>query len=275
MINTPDAGVEETIEHFDVSLGDPPFMIYGDAVIIGDVHVPCTDYGWARLAGIVGEKYLPRGKRNLIIAGDLVNMDWASRYEVIEGLPAWQQEKAAARQLITEYADIFDHIYYIMGNHERRLAKFTHAALGAQDLADMFYQDEKFKTSEWGWCTLRSGDVEYRVTHGRSYSVNQLTVGSELALKFQQNIISHHQHMLAIGWDKFKRYVVIDNGALVDQNKLSYVVRDDGKLPNMAKGFCLVKNGIPHLLGEYPFTDWPVIVPEYKEILAKYNRPRS
>lgn len=247
-------GQPDRSDLFVVSLGEP-LILEGDAVIVGDIHVPCTDYDWAQRAAMVGLYHLA-APRTLVIAGDLVNADFASRYDLIHELPRWDQEVQAARHLFRVWLEVFDRVIFLAGNHERRLSKFTRGELGMQHLADLLLQDERVIVSHWGHCLLISGGIPYRVTHARNYSLNSLTVGHELANKYQQHIINHHQHHLSKGMDRFKRFIVIDNGALVDQDKLAYVVLDDSRSPAMAKGFTLVRGGVAHVLGEAPYTSW-------------------
>jgi len=113
--------------------------------------------------------------------------------------------------------------------------------------------------SVWGWCIIKSrteGVPDWRVTHSRNYSVNQLTVADQLALKHQQNVISHHEHHLAKGWDRFGRYVIVNNGGLYDQSKLAYATLDDSKGAAMVPGFTALKDDVPIVFGKFPFTDW-------------------
>jgi hypothetical protein len=100
------------------------------------------------------------------------------------------------------------------------------------------------------------GGIDWRVTHGRQYSRNQGVVASELAAKFQQHIICHHQHHAMQGWDRFGRYVVIDNGGLFDYDQMHYALLDDTSHNTMKQGFTLYRNGVATLLSEHPFTDW-------------------
>ena len=118
--------------------------------------------------------------------------------------------------------------------------------MGMDDIVKVLDAD-KVQASGWGWMHLTSGGRRFRVTHGKNYSVLTGSVGNELANKFHEHIILHHQHHASISLDRYKWYIVVDNPALVDQRKLAYVSLDDTKSPNMAKGFCLVKDGEPHL----------------------------
>lgn len=238
-----------------IDLGQP-FTLTGDWMIIGDVHVPTTRYGFADLVNRVAEKHLKKPRR-LLIAGDLFNMDSYSSYEAICQQPSWSDEQRTARALFAKWFEVFGEIRLLLGNHERRLQKWLAGNLSEEDMAGLIYANPKrFRMSNYGWCTVTSGGVEWRVTHPKNYSVNQLNVAETVAWKHQTNVISFHEHHLGIGWDRFKRFVIVNGGSLIDSSKVPYKVFDDNKSPEFTAGFVMLKNGTPYLFGEPPFTDW-------------------
>lgn len=226
-----------------------PITIKGDAMIVGDVHVPCTDWDLAQRMTAVAVKYLPE-PRTLIIAGDLFNMDWASTYPAVASYPQFKDELKAAEALIAEWLTVFDDIVLTPGNHDRRAFKATSGNLWMDDLQKLITTDKRVRTSEWGHSILRSGGREFRVTHGTEYSVQTGNVGNDLAHKFQQHIVLHHQHHGSISLDRYKRYIIVDNPAMVDQKKLAYASLDDNKRPNMGRGFTFIKDGEPTMFLE-------------------------
>jgi len=79
---------------------------------------------------------------------------------------------------------------------------------------------------------------------------------SDLANKYQTNIVGFHEHHAAQGWDVYKRFAIINGGALVDPCKLAYARLDDNRCADMALGFVVLRNGVGTVLSRYPFTDW-------------------
>jgi hypothetical protein len=253
-------GVKEKPELFDVGL-PMPLHLAGDWMIVGDVHAPCTDYDFATLLPAIAENHLSRPRR-LIVAGDLINFDqFAYEEQRRITLPNWRKERIAARHLLEMWLQVFDEIVWLMGNHERRLSKKTRGELEADDLGRMVLDDPRVTVSLYGYCTIETPTGLWRVTHASNYSVNQLTVADALANKFQCHIISHHEHHLAIGWDRFKHHVIVNNGGLFDPQKLAYVVLDDSKSPGMVQGFTMLRGGYAHVFGPEPFTDWSQWLP--------------
>lgn len=228
---------------------DKPIVVRGDALIIGDVHAPCTDWELAWRVGEIAERYLD-APRTLIVAGDIFNLDWMSTYPALVPLHRWKHEKAAAKALFELWLTLFDRIVVFAGNHDRRAAKHTEGMIGMGDLMALVTSDARVQVSEHGHCILKSGKREFRVSHGANYSINTGVVGSELANKFSTNMVLCHQHHASISLDRFKRHIVVDNPALVDQKKLAYVTLDDKKNPNMARGFTLIRDGEPQIFVE-------------------------
>jgi hypothetical protein len=243
-------------EEFTIDFGEP-WTLAGDWVIIGDVHAPCVDYDFAKLVLVIARKC---GIKRLLVAGDMFNFDGFSSYAVNIPPISWHQDRDAARVLIHDWLEWFDEIRFLMGNHDRRLSKWTNGELDESDIFGMVIASDKVFHSNWGWCTIDNGGQVWRVTHARNYSRNQLVVQSDLAHKFQQNIISNHSHHLAKGWDKFGRYVIVENGGLFDPSKLAYAVMDDSNMPAMINGFSVLQNGAVEVYGKAPFTDWTTVL---------------
>jgi hypothetical protein len=95
----------------------------------------------------------------------------------------------------------------------------------------------------------------YRVTHGSDYGINQLTVAEQMAHKYRQHIISHHEHHASVGMDRYKNWILVNGGGLFDSDSLAYTKIEDSKKANMANGFTMLLNGYPYLFTD-KFTDW-------------------
>lgn len=239
-----------------------PLELSGDWVIVGDVHVPYSDWQMCERVVQVGRR---EKIRNLLVAGDFWDYShWSMYADAIE--PAsWQTERAAGKRLAQSWGEWFTDIRFLTGNHERRRSKSTE---GAEDDEDIFSPlasvCKNMRSSLYGWCELHSGGETYRVTHPASYRQTPLSVVNELAQKFHTHIIGWHEHMFGMTFSKYGRYLIVNGGSLVDACKLAYVTLDDNIKPTMKKGFCLVKGGYCQLFGEPPYTDW-----------GKYGSPAS
>ena len=233
-------------------LGDP-WKLEGDWMVCGDVHVPFTHWDLAVNVAQVGRK---AGIRKLLVAGDLFEFEHFSTYAQLVQTPTWAQERDATRELLSMWLKTFDEIKILMGNHDRRLQKFTQGAFEETDILALVTTNDKVRMSNFGHCEIVSGDVKWRITHPRNYSVNNLVVAETLAMKYQCNIISGHEHHLSMGVTRYGKFIAVNMGCLVDASKLSYVSLDDSKAPDMIPGFTMLRGGAPYLFGEQPFTNW-------------------
>lgn len=226
---------------------------WDDFMVIGDVQLPTTDYDFAMLPAIIAKKHL-RKPRRLIIAGDFYNMDAWSKYPSLISTPSWTQEKEAARNLLTIYAQTFDEMWMVSGNHERRILEKLDGQYDINDVLAASLPSGKVKATVLDRCTVNTSMGKYTVLHGDNYAKKSLNNGDEYAQKFQTHIISHHEHHAAMGMDRFDRYYVINGGGLFDPKKMSYVQVKSNTMAGMSQGFTMVKKGYPYLFGK--FTDW-------------------
>ncbi len=233
----------------------------GHYMVMGDIQLSTTDYDFMALPMAVGYEYMKK-PRKLIIAGDLVNADAFSNYESDMPTPSMTDETEAGWIFFQEYLTVFQEIYWFLGNHERRVGKRTKGAIQPQHLLKMLTHDKRVHISPWGHAVVANPNgIDWRVTHSSDYSVNQLVVAEALALKYEQNIISHHEHHLAIGYDRYKRYMLINNGGLFRQSTMGYTQWDDSKKANMQQGFTRLDNGYPTVYGPDGFTNWDYVLP--------------
>lgn len=232
-----------------------PWRLDGDWIVCGDVHLNTTRGDFMKRPLQIAEKMLS-GQRRILISGDLLNADAWSDYPAVYPLPSFSKELRAARYFFDMYLEVFDEIWVTQGNHDRRVQRNSKNAIDPEDLMRMISHDQRIKVSHWGHAVIETPTGEWRATHGSEFSVQTLSVADQMAQKYKQHIISHHQHHCSIGWDRFKQFVIIDNGGLFDEASLAYVMLDDNKRPRMANGFTCLVNGTPYLFGSSPFTDW-------------------
>lgn len=234
--------------------------LQGDWMIVGDVHAPLTDYGFASLVSEVAKLHL-QAPRRLLIAGDFFNMDAFSKYAAIIQQPTWAHEREAAKALLVSWLETFDEIRVTLGNHDRRLQKYTAGAFDTDDILALVYSNpERVKMSVYGWAEINSGGYLWRVTHPTNYSVRRLNVADELAVKYGRNVISFHEHHLGKSVSRYGGHIIVNGGCLIDPKKVPYAVLDDNKSPDWVQGFVLLKNGVPELYGDWPFTDWEKVL---------------
>ncbi len=240
-------------ELYDWSLPQEWAFDWDDFMVIGDVQLPTTDYDFATLPAMIAKKHLKKS-RKLIIAGDFYNMDAWSKYPSLISSPSWVQEKLSAQNLLTIYSQVFDEIWMLTGNHERRILEKLEGQFDINDVLSASLPSGKVKATVLDRCTVNTSKGKYTIVHGDNYSKKQLSNADEWAQKFQSHVISHHEHHAAMGLDKYDRYFIINNGGLFDQAKMSYVQLKTNTCAGMSQAFTLIKRGYPYLFGK--FTDW-------------------
>jgi hypothetical protein len=207
---------------------------------------------------LIAERHLPL-PRKLIIAGDLVNLDAFSGYEPVEdNLPDFSAEIEASDDFFDQIGKTFQEILWFYGNHEERGTRGSGGVISPLTIARTILGEKlnKVQVNSRGFCHMISGGREWLIAHGKNYSVQQLNVAEWLSWKYHCNVVSFHEHHLAMGYDRYKKYQVINGGGLFQADQLGYAVKQASKSANMQNGFVLFRRGYPHLFGPDGFTDW-------------------
>lgn len=227
--------------------GEP--HLEGDWVICGDVHLPTTDFELAEtMLRVARELNLKR----LLIAGDLINADAFSLYEHVVPAITFEDEVKIAVRVISAWCEWFDDMLLLMGNHELRVMRRSNGNLNATMLGHILSAGNgKLRVSPYSHAVITSAGQVWRVTHQRNYSRITGRLADQLAQKYQCNIISLHQHHVAVQRDTYNRYTIIDGGGLHDDRKLAYVSLVDSNMPAMARGFVLLVDGVGHMVTPY------------------------
>lgn len=229
-------------------------------MVFGDVHVPTTEWTMFELMIRFAEKHLPKGARTGALVGDMFNMDAISQYDQIVAPYSLQTEMDYAEGAIEYLLSVMDTLYISMGNHDYRLFKLLQGDFGVTRLGQMISKhvyDGRVVMTDMSQMVAIQSDQVWRLTHQRNYSKIKGRVASALAIKHHCNIVTHHEHHVAVLRDDYNRFTVINNGALVDYEKLVYVQLVDSTSNVMCNGFTYLNNGIGHLLTPYEtMTDW-------------------
>lgn len=225
-----------------------PLQVTGDAVILADIHAPFHDAGW--LDAVIGLA-LRRGVRQVILAGDFADFNAFSSFGRDAGIDA-DEELDALSALMDAIIGTFERVYYIAGNHDvRPLRMLKDTGLGVTMLMRMFAprpDDQHFFTSDYHWCRLSSGGVDWQVEHPKSASVNATFVPKRLASKFGCNIVGAHGHTWGMTRDDSGRYWAIDSGICADPERLGYTQLVHNLRPRQMQGAVLVLDGLPLLV---------------------------
>lgn len=234
----------------------------GDFVVVGDIHVPSTDWQLAERMLEVAQCHLT-APRQLLIAGDLLNMDALARFPKRAPTPKLRMELRAANRFIKRMLDVFDYVYAFLGNHD---AWFLYALQGDLDIRQFsrLITDayEKITFSPYSDAYITSGGERWYIPHQTNYRQTKLSVGQDLAAITRANVITTHQHHSAVGRDRGDNATIVDCGGLHEPTQMAYVQLNPSTRPKPTKGFVLLRGGCAHLLTPYPtMTDWTMWLP--------------
>lgn len=243
-------------------LGAPPLVPFVDSdvweidapvTIIGDLHVPLTDWGLLSEVCVTSKQF---GIERLIIAGDLYNMDAFSSHAAILPATPFDLECEAAEHAIDLALGTFKDIWIFMGNHDEWFLRSIQGKLAAGRVAETFLgwlrgdRGGKVRWSTLSYCLLRSPAGPWLVCHPNQYRAARGSTVAEIALLEHMHVVGHHEHHLAKTVDKSGRYVAIANGMLADSRKMGYVARYKGTRPRMVKGYTIIdEGGVAHVYG--------------------------
>ncbi len=237
-----------------------PYVDTETVLVLGDVHIPATDWLLLELVVKFAEKHMRKGNRTLCIVGDLLNFDAISRYPHIVAPVAATDELRAINVILKYLFKIFDRIFYSMGNHDHRFHKFFSGVFGLMELRALMTASidaGKLRMVNQTQQIVKHGDVIWRLTHQQNYSKIKGRVADTLAIKHMSNVITHHEHHVNVSRDSYNRYTTINNGMLGNYEMMDYVQLVDSTSNVMCNGFSFVRNGTGHLLTPYPtMTDW-------------------
>ena len=235
-------------------------IAHDELMIAGDLHIPTTNYALVEAMTALARKHM-QTPRHLLICGDLSNGDRDTHHEPLAPVISRQRELRMLEDALEYLLATFDHIYLTPGNHLRnRLMKTLSADMTANQIKRLFTPPEALSRVTFSWYDLvhvTSGGEPWIVTHQYQYRQTKLSIANELAMKYQANVVTFHQHHTAIGRDKYNRYTVVDCGGLHEQSQMAYVQLVPSVRPNMNNGIVFMDKGTAHLLTPYKtFTDW-------------------
>jgi predicted phosphodiesterase len=212
-------------------------------ITIGDCEIPDHDPSWFEIVVALGEAW---NIKNLIINGDFVALDSLSawmrqlaRHTVLE------DELDATKQALTAFRQQFDNIYYLMGNHERRL---PHAIEGQLSFKSQVKEVYGVTVSDYPYCWVTSNSQSFLICHQDNYSRIPLSVPLQLSNIYRHNIIAGHTHRLAEGWSKSGEHRLIEGGHMRDLEKTAYKALRLNTHPAWTQGCVMVIDGIPWAL---------------------------
>jgi len=249
----------------DIENNLPPELIvnYEDCVIFGDMHMP-----YVHKRALVDALFTAKRKgiKTAILNGDALDFDWASNFMSMTA-PGTMQDVEHHRRAIYDImhalAGVFTKIYITRGNHDERLLRKADLKLSLKSVWHMFACPD----SEWvdlegkplpnllNICEITerfymkmnsSPTGDWLFCHQKNYSVIPGRVAGRLASKEQCNVVTAHEHHLAIVLDgTTAEHYGVNGGCLFDETKIEYKQMRHTLHPRSTIGWVILEGGIP------------------------------
>lgn len=220
-------------------------------IILGDCEIPDQD---AVVFQMVSDLATRLGVETLIVNGDFMAMDSFSAWpkQNMQFLN-FNHDLDLAIQSLKAFLNTFDSIYYLIGNHERRLSVHNR---GEITLERYFKDMVGISYSNYTYAELISGGKEILVCHPEEYSRVPLAVPGKICSVHHKNVISGHTHRLCQGWDTSGKYFLVESGHARSEEQTAYKSFKMTSHPKWNAGFVLVINGEPYLIHKGNFDFW-------------------
>lgn len=178
-------------------------------LILGDLHVNFLD----EEVFVRAMRFARSNKiKTVILAGDVLNADAFSVFPKVQPSQDFGIEVRQAGLMFSILAKCFDRIYWICGNHDRRIAKMAMGELTLDHIADVVCGAARKKTTvtQYSRMWVESKTGMWLIAHQKNYSRVKLSVARALAAKYGCHVICAHQHHCAVGSSDNGKLVVAD-----------------------------------------------------------------
>jgi predicted phosphodiesterase len=221
---------------------------YEAVIVLGDCEIPDFDREIFSMVTMLAEKLEIRA---LIINGDFVALDSFSAWPKDNPQStSFERDLGLAIDSIKVFLNTFDTVNYIIGNHERRLAKQNK---GQNNMGLYMRHLFGLEYSNYPYCELTSGGKEILVCHQEDYSRVPLAVPRRLAAVYDKNILCGHTHALESGWSDNGKHWIACGGHARDETRTMYKCMKVASNPRWQSGFSLIYRGNLFLINKQNF----------------------
>lgn len=195
--------------------------------VASDVHIP---YHNEKLLAYFLDHCRDEGMQSIVWLGDLLDLPTFSSWGRTDYSTLYQRELGITRRVIEMAAERVDAQYWSRGNHEERILRRLDRQIGMREIALMaglgglleagtlLVSDNPTLDAAW-----HAGKPTWMLTHPAKYGRSPLAFPGQLALRYQQNVMSAHAHHWGMGTDPTGRYLVVETGGFFDSRYHEYV----------------------------------------------------
>lgn len=209
-------------------------------IIMGDIHANYLD---EEVFAMVLRFARQNKIKTIVLAGDVINADAFGVFAKIQPPQNFNLEVRQANLMFAALAKCFDKIYWICGNHDRRIAKIAFGELTIDHIADIVCGTARKKTivTQYSrmWVEAKTG--VWLIAHQKNYSRVKLSVARALASKYGCHVICAHQHHCAVGVSDDGKHVVVDLPCSC--HLPPYKLLETSTMPEWCRGFGYIIRG--------------------------------
>lgn len=205
-------------------------------LIVNDPHCPMQSEKWTEQALIAADHF---GCRTAVINGDLIDAAQIGRHfgKAYRGKANLEDDMLAAEKFVGLFCELFDEVYYTLGNHTERLMHRFNSELPIQRLLKMIYNSDNLHLTQKTWMKAHKNTI---ILHPRGYSKIRGKWTADLCQLKQKNIVTGHHHHSATSFSQDSNWQAIEVGCLVEFEKFGYVKDHMGPYAEMMNGFAIM-----------------------------------
>lgn len=254
-----DRSLDYLVQPYDIESYDKFEVIQGDAMIMGDTHIPYHNVDMMnKMIRIAKRDKIKR----LIVGGDFTDQKTASIYlnantERISR--KFDNEMFIMLNVLKILSRTFDEITLIAGDHDMRILKKISYIANWKSLGKLVNEVLKtncVRSSDYYYGILQSGDQTWRLTHPDRATRRPTTKALSIARKFDHNVVQFHGHTFGMEFTDNGKYLAVSMGCMTQSESHEYTMRDVG-YPKWRKQFGKIQNGKITIYDESSqLTDW-------------------
>ena len=232
---------------------DIPINVYGDALLIADVHCPLHNREYLYVAILDA---IDSGIGTVVFCGDFWQGDQYSNY--FPKQITLEDELSAGVELMEWLLGFFDRAFFIKGNHDYRYVKARgYKSSFVQAMQDAFkgLSDEAMDKIEFSnldhmyLCDPNNEyypDKDWYVCHPQAYSRQPLAGARALTTIHDMNVATAHSHHCARGYGPNGKHQAMELGGFFDTSRTAYLQASTA-FPKWTPGFAIYQNGLMRL----------------------------
>jgi predicted phosphodiesterase len=215
--------------------GGIPFVLEGikepNIILASDPHFPFFHEGISyKLMSLAKARKIPA----LAIGGDFFDNYVFSIFEKHDKTQRWQDERRIGQAWLDQMLEVFERIYIIPGNHDRRILSTLQFELTFPDIFELLQLGRRVKVFKESMVSVND---DWLLVHPKSYNRRPGGVPIQLAALYRKHIAMGHTHALSLCRDVSGTNYCLELGTLCDPQRVDYKSREFTTHPMWNIGF--------------------------------------